>query len=171
MLKVRPEAPTDRNAVFRVNREAFGRDAEARLVDALRGGDTFIPNLSLVATEGVEVVGHILFTQVVVRDGGSSRLALALAPLAVLPPYQNQGIGSALVRRGLHDAAGTGHRVVIVVGHPGYYPRFGFRPAKPLGLRAPFDVRDDAFLVLELQAGALESFRGEVEYPPAFAEV
>jgi putative acetyltransferase len=171
VLTLRAESPEDQPPIFRVNREAFGRDAEARLVDALRASPAFIPDLSLVALEGSEPVGHVLFTRLTIRDAGAVHRALALAPLAVLPRHQNRGVGSALVRRGLEEARRLGHGVVIVVGHPSYYPRFGFQPAEPLGLRAPFEVRADAFLVLGLHRAALHGVRGDVEYPPEFDRV
>jgi putative acetyltransferase len=170
-MQIRAERPEDRQAVFRVNHLAFAQENEARLVDALRASSAFIPELSLVALDGAEVVGHILFTRITVREGNRAHDALALAPMAVLPPFQKQGIGSALVRRGLEDARALGHRLVIVVGHPDYYPGFGFVPAQPLGIVAPFDVPSEAFLALELQPGALRGVRGLVEYPPEFAEV
>jgi len=168
---IRPELPNDREAVYRVNHAAFAREAEARLVDALRLSPAFIPRLSLVAEDSSEVVGHILFTHVNVSDAGVPRPALALAPMAVLPTRQNRGIGSALVRQGLVDARALGHRVVLVLGHPKYYPRFGFQPAQPLGIHPPFGASEDAFLVLGLQSGALEAFRGQVQYPPEFLQV
>jgi len=117
------------------------------------------------------VVGHILFTAIEVRTATHSHPALALAPMAVLPALQRTGIGSSLVRRGLADARDLGHGVVIVVGHPGYYARFGFVPAEPLGIRAPFEVSSPAFMALELRPDALRGVRGEVRYPPEFADV
>lgn len=169
-MTIRPEAAADRQAIHHVNREAFGREDEARLVDALRDSPAFVPDLSLVAEEGGEMVGHILFTRLTVADGGIARPALALAPMAVRPAFQNRGVGSALVRRGLADARERGHHVVIVVGHPHYYPRFGFVPARPRGIRPPFDVPDDAFLVVGLTDGALDGFTGDVQYPPELAD-
>ncbi len=168
---IRPEHPEDHQAVFRVNESAFGRPNEALLVDALRRSPAFIPRLSLVALDGPQVVGHILFTAVEVRGARDSYPALALAPMGVLPAFQRTGIGSSLVRRGLDDARELGHGVVIVVGHPGYYPRFGFVPAEPLGIRAPFEVPSAAFMALELRPDALRGVRGEVRYPPEFADV
>jgi len=171
VMQIRPERPEDREAVFDVNRLAFGQENEARLVDALRQSSAFIPELSLVALDGSDVLGHILFTRITVEGRSGTHDALALAPMAVLPPFQRQGIGSALVRRGLEEARGLGHRVVIVVGHPDYYPRFGFVPGRPLGILPPFEVPSEAFMVLELQPGALLGIQGVVKYPPEFNEV
>jgi putative acetyltransferase len=170
MTTIRPEDSGDRKSIYRLHQMAFGGDAESRLVDALRESPAFIPGLSLVAVEGQEMVGHILFSLLTVEDASVSHPALSLAPMAVLPARQNRGIGSALVRRGLDDARGLGHRVVIVLGHPKYYPRFGFQPAAPLGIQSPFEAPPDVFLVLELSPGALAGVRGFVRYPPEFFE-
>lgn len=117
------------------------------------------------------MVGHILFTKVAVRGASQIHDALALAPMAVVPHCQKQGVGSALVRRGLEAARELGHSVVIVVGHPDYYPRFGFVPAQPLGILAPFEAPSEAFMVLGLHPNALLGVHGTVEYPPAFEQV
>ena len=169
LARIRAEEPADRAAIFVVVRDAFGRDDEARLVDALRATDAFIPGLSLVALDAAEIVGHVLFTRVVIRDGESAHPALALAPVAVAPSHQGKGIGSALIRRGLEEAGARGHGVVIVLGHPEYYPRFGFVPAQALGIRAPFPVNDRSFLALALRPGALDGLRGRVEYAAPFS--
>jgi putative acetyltransferase len=179
MLTIRPEGPSDLDAIFQVNSQAFSRDNEARVVDALRRSPAFIPELSLAARIGERaaqggpggIVGHILFTRITIREAGRSHDALALAPLAVLPAHQKQGVGSALMRRGLDDARQLGHRIVIVLGHPDYYPRFGFAPASTFGIRPPFDVRNEAFMALALEEGALGLVRGEVNYPPEFTAV
>jgi putative acetyltransferase len=144
VLTIRPEHPTDREQVFEVNQLAFGQPDEARLVQALRRSHAFIPELSLVAVEDERIVGHILFSCIGVRSGTTTHEALALAPMAVLPARQRVGIGASLVRRGLADARHLGHRIVIVVGHPEYYPRFGFVPGEPLGVRPPFEVSPGA---------------------------
>jgi putative acetyltransferase len=170
-VAIRPEGPDDRQAVFDVNQAAFGRDEEARLVEALRRSPAFIPQLSLVAVGDSRVVGHILFTRIKVRGASQTHDALALAPMAVLPTHQKRGIGSALVMGGLENARDLGHGVVIVVGHPEYYPRFGFAPARPLGIAAPFEVPNEAFMVLELQPNALRGIQGQVEYPKEFDQV
>ena len=155
--------------MFEIHREAFARPNEARLVQALRRSPAFIPELSLVGLDGPRVVGHVLFTRILVRSSTDDHQALALAPMAVLPGFQRMGIGTRLVRQGLEEAEARGHRVVIVLGHPGYYPRFGFLPAEPLGIRCPFPVSSEAFMVLGLQPAALQGLQGEVEYPPEFA--
>jgi putative acetyltransferase len=170
-VRIRAEEPADHPGIFRVVRDAFGQDDEARLVDALRASDAFIPELSLVALDEAAIVGHVLFTRIAIRDGDASHPGLALAPVAVTPSHQGKGIGSALIRRGLAEAGARGHGVVIVVGHPEYYPRFGFVPAQARGIHAPFPVNDASFLALALRAGGLEGIRGTVEYAPPLATV
>jgi putative acetyltransferase len=161
---VRVEGADDLEAIREVNRQAFGREDEARLVDALREGG--YARLSLVAEEAGRVVGHILFSDLPVVTPTGAVPALALAPLAVLPERQRQGIGSRLVREGLLACAGAGHRAVIVLGHPAYYPRFGFSAGLAERLKAPFS--GPAFMARELVPGALTGMTGEVRYPPPF---
>jgi len=170
-LVIRAETVDDVAAIRAVNVAAFGRENEARLVEASRRSPDFIRELSLVADEAGHVVGHILFSAIRILSRASAIPALALAPMAVLPGLQNRGIGSRLVRVGLGECRRLGHRIVIVVGHPAYYPRFGFSSARAYRLEAPFPVPDSAFLALELVPGALAEARGPVEYPPAFSEV
>jgi putative acetyltransferase len=168
---IRPETPRDYVAVFAVNRLAFGRDNEARLVDLLRQSSAHIAELALVAETDGRIVGHILFSPIVIRTATVAVPALALAPMAVLPEHQRQGIGSQLVRAGLAASRRLGHERVIVLGHPAYYPRFGFVPASRWGIQPPFPAPDEAFLASALLPGALEGCAGVVEYPPAFASV
>ncbi len=170
MTTIRPETAEDYAAIREVNALAFGREVEARLVENLRRLPDFILELSLVAVEGGRVVGHILFSPLVVETKDGSVPALALGTLAVRPESQNQGIGSELVLDGLERCRSLGHRTVVVVGHANYYPRFGFSPARALGLEAPFPVPDEAFLALELVPGALDGVAGMVRYPPPFGE-
>jgi putative acetyltransferase len=162
---VRAETSKDLEAIREVICQAFGREDEARLVDALRDGG--YARLSLVVEEGERVVGHILFSDLPIIAQGGTLHALALAPLAVLPTRQRQGMGSLLVREGLRVCADTGHRIVVVLGHPNYYPRFGFSASLAERLQAPYS--GPAFMALELVPGALANVTGEVRYPPPFA--
>ncbi len=170
-VTIRPETPADVPAIFDVNLRAFGQPAEAQLVDALRREGDFVPELSLVALYGGTIAGHILFPPIFIISPVGSIPALALAPMAVLPEFQHRGIGSQLIRHGLAACRHLGHRIVIVVGHPEYYPRFGFTPARAHGIKAPFPVPDEAFLALELVNGAFDGIHGTVRYPPSFDTV
>jgi putative acetyltransferase len=166
-MTIRPEQEGDAPAIRRVVTAAFGGSGEADLIESLRTSPAWIPGLSLVAVEAEDVVGHVLLTRA--RIAGSID-ALGLAPVAVEPPRQRRGIGDALVRAGLEAARARGERAVVVIGHPSYYPRFGFRPAVPRGLTSVFASGEhaDAFMVLELQPGALDGVSGPVEYAEAF---
>ena len=165
---IRPEEPNDCAAIGEVNRLAFGQDNEARLVEALRRSADYIPQLSLVAQIDGRIVGHVLFSPAVIETPERAVPTLALAPMAVHPDYQRRGVGSALAREGLKACQELGHGSVVVLGHPGYYPRFGFVPAPPRGIRPPFEVPAEAFMVCELLPGALAGIHGTVRYPPAF---
>jgi putative acetyltransferase len=171
MTTIRPETPDDYAAVHEVNRLAFGRDNEARLVEVLRGTPDHIRDLSLVAEMDGRVVGHILFSPIQVRAFIRLVPALALAPMAVHPDFQRQGIGSALVRHGLDACRNLGHKIVIVLGHPEFYPRFGFVPAIPREILPPFDVPIESFMVCELVPDVCKRLHGVVRYPEAFNSV
>src|SRR6476646_8630822 len=119
-ILIRPETSADHDAIRHVNRLAFGQGDEARLVDALRDGGYV--RVSLVAEAESRVVGHVLFSDLPILTDDGTVAALALAPMAVLPEYQRRGIGSALVRRGLAACRDRGHRIVVVLGHPDFYP-------------------------------------------------
>lgn len=172
-IRIRAERPEDLPAIHRVNyvafSQAFGHAGEADLVDALR--EQAHPHISLVALLGGEVVGHIFFSPVIIEGEGSSFQAMGLAPMSVLPEHQGRGIGSRLVREGLDACRRIGHNVVVVLGHPDYYPRFGFEPAAPKGIRSEYDVSDDKFMVAELEPGALAGRKGVVKYHAAFANI
>ncbi len=171
MVIVRAETAKDFDSVFRVNRLAFGRDNEARLVEAVRKTEFFIPELSLVAVIDEEVAGHILISMIAVETKEGKVPVLGLAPIAVLPEFQRRGIGSELVRHGIKESSRLGHRAIVLVGHPEYYPRFGFEPARAKGLETAYPVPDEAFMVLELYSGALDGIAGTILHPPAFDEV
>ncbi len=168
MLHVRPEQPSDYAAVRRVNEDAFGEATEADLVDALRAAAR--PAVSLVAEQDGQVIGHIFFSPVEVVGAGGRFTAMGLAPMAVLPAHQLQGIGSALVRAGLEACLALGHDVVFVLGHPDYYPRFGFAPTAAYGIRCTYDAPPEAFMVAELRPGALAGRTGVVHFRPEFDE-
>jgi putative acetyltransferase len=164
MLLIREEDPGDYDAIRKLNQMAFQGDQESQLVDDLRRDRAVI--LSLVAVEGGNIVGHILFSALTIETESAVLPALALAPMAVCPERQRQGIGSALVRRGLAVCREQGHRIVVVLGHPDYYPRFGFSTELAQNLRGPYS--GDAWMALELVSGALDGVKGTVRYPKAF---
>ncbi len=166
---IRQEAPHDRFAVRRVNEEAFGRPDEAELVDSLRRRGAVV--LSLVAVEGTEVVGYILFSPVTVSAKSGEIEALGLGPMAVLPAYQSRGIGGRLVAAGLDACRRRGARAVVVLGNPDFYGRFGFEPASRHGMRSEFAVPDEVFMAQELEPGALGGASGVVRYQPEFNQV
>ena len=168
---IRREELADAAVVAQVNREAFGGEDEARLVEALRGTDAWVPELSLVAEADGEVVGHVLFTRVRVDGCDAAAALLGLGPVAVRPERQRQGIGSRLIRTGLERAAALGFAGVVVLGHPEYYPRFGFRPASAYGLRCTWPVPDEVFMALPLGPPALEGSAASVRYAAAFDRV
>lgn len=165
---VRDERPQDRAAVRAVNASAFETSAEADLVDALRA--QVQPIVSLVAEVDGEIVGHILFSPVTL-DGHPELELMGLAPMAVAPAHHRQGIGSALVRAGLERCRQLGIGAVVVLGHPSYYPRFGFAPSARFGIRSEFEAPDEAFMLIEQQPGCLRDGRGIVRYHAAFKEV
>ena len=164
-ISVRLEEPRDVADVRETNEQAFGAPLEARLVDSLRGS---ADSISLVAQVDDRVIGHILFTPVSIEPPVSVRVA-GLAPMAVRPEYQRVGIGGQLVRAGIEECRRRGYSAVVVVGHPAYYPRFGFVPADTKSLECEFPVPREAFMVIELEASALVGVAGIVRYQPEFA--
>lgn len=169
MPTIRPETPEDFAAVRDVNEQAFERSEEADLIDVLRRTANLY--LSLVAEERSHIIGHIFFSPVEVAPEESALNMMGLAPMAVRPDYQRQGVGSALVREGLRACAREGIQAVVVLGHPEYYPRFGFEPATAYELRSEYDVPAEAFMALELTPGALEDVGGVVSYHKAFRDI
>lgn len=170
-MLIRGESPLDFASIDDVVSAAFGGQAEAELIRNLRHVAGFDPSLSLVAIVGEQIAGHILFSPIQISSETHSTPALALAPLAVLPQFQGQGIGSALVLRGLAECRARRHRIVVVVGEAGYYSRFGFERASAYGVRAPFAVPDEAFMVMGLEDDSLVDVSGTVEYSSPFGDL
>jgi len=167
MPLIREEIPDDRAAVAELNRMAFGGDCEAQLLGRLRSDGLVI--VSLVALQDDEIVGHVMFSELVIESESGVIQAASLAPMAVTPKRQRRGIGSALVRRGLEICREHGQSIVVVVGHPEYYPRFGFSAELARNLHGPFSGK--AWMALELVSGSLAGVRGTVRYPEAFGIV
>ena len=168
MVKIRKEQPQDIPLIHQVNKRAFGQILEADLVDRLRRNCNDL--LSLVAVVEDEIVGHILFSSVTVEGEETTAEGMALAPMAVLPEYQRQGIGSKLVRAGIARLKSSDCVFVIVLGHADYYPRFGFEPASRYGVRSEWEVPDDAFMILVLNESVMQGISGVARYRPEFAE-
>jgi putative acetyltransferase len=163
-LRIREEQPEDAPQIRKVNEAAFGRSDEADLVEELQKEGVVL--LLLVAELDDGIIGHILFSRMTVETERGPVAAVSLAPMAVLPNHQGRGVGGQLVRRGLAALRERGERIVIVLGHKEYYPRFGFKPENARDLASPFPP--EAFMALELVEGALDGIRGTVRYPSAF---
>lgn len=167
-MLIRAENQKDWDPVHALNASAFETPAEANLVDALR--QQAQPLISLVAEDNGEILGHIMFSPVSL-PGHPELMIVGLAPMAVAPEHQRKGIGSTLVRAGLEQCKNLDFGAVVVLGHPAYYPRFGFSPSTRFGIGCEYDVPEEAFMGLELKPGYLESASGKVKYHAAFSEV
>jgi putative acetyltransferase len=165
-MLIRAEEQEDRAGVRAVNVSAFETALEANLVEALR--EDAKPLVSLVADDDGAIVGHIMFSPVSL-SGHPALHIMGLAPMAVFPDRQRKGIGSALVRAGLEQCKRLGFGAVVVLGHPAYYPRFGFSPSARFGIRSEYDVPEDVFMAVELQAGFLRGASGTIKYHAAFS--
>ena len=167
MAKIRFEKPEDIAFIHSVNEQAFGRVSEAKLVDTLRLACT--DHLSLVADDNGSIIGHLMFTPVVVTDGKQKTEGMGLAPMAVLPSRQRQGIGTQLVDSGLQILKEKGCPFVIVLGHPEYYPRFGFQAASGCNIRTQWDgVPDEAFMILVMDHEAMQNVSGVATFRDEF---
>lgn len=167
IVNVRPARPGDERAIRHVHERAFGdRTNEADLVEALTKAEKAV--VSLVVIVDSEIVGHVLFSEVTLEPDAPDFRAVGLAPIAVLPERQGIGIGSRLIRDGVDACRIAGYKAIVVLGHPGYYARFGFRRASDLGLRNEYGA-DDAFMVMALQEDGLQDRSGLVRYAPEFA--
>lgn len=167
MIEIREERPADHEAVRAVNDQAFEQPAEGRIVDAIRAACD--ETLSLVATSGGQVVGHIFFSPATIETDDRRIVGMGLAPMAVLPDRQHQGIGSRLVEEGLRRIRATSCPFVVVLGHPDYYPRFGFEPASRYDLRSQWDgIPDEAFMAMILDPSVMAGVAGVVSYRSEF---
>ena len=167
-MRIRREAASDHAAIRAVNNAAFETPVEADIVEELRSNGVRLD--SLVADVDGAIVGHALFSPAVLAAHPQLKI-MGLGPMSVVPDQQRKGIGSALVREGLKRCKELGYLAVIVIGHPQYYPRFGFVPAVRYRMRSQYDVPEDAFMVAELEAGALQGASGLVRYDEAFGSV
>ncbi|QWU18114.1 N-acetyltransferase [Paenibacillus sophorae] len=167
---IRTETPNDYVQVHNVNYVAFGnREDEARLVERIRESRYFVPQLSIVAEKSEEIVGHLLMSKAVIVEGNNQHEVIVLAPIAVKPDHQKQGIGKQLIFEGLKRCKEYKYYVVLLIGHPSYYPKFGFKPARQYGLDLKkFQVPDEVFMVCELKEDELSNIKGELKYPEAF---
>jgi putative acetyltransferase len=164
---IREEQPDDRKEIREVNVLAFGQIQEADLVDKLR--DNCKDLLSLVAFMENKIIGHILFSPSTIENAGTIQ-GMCLAPMAVLPEFQGQGFGSELVRAGIEKLKQRGCPFIIVLGHAGYYNRFGFEPASRYGIKCEWEVPDDVFMILVLNEPDMQGISGAARYRPEFAE-
>lgn len=174
MVTIRQEQKNDYSKTEEVVKQAFLNEEfsdkkEHELVKRIRKCDAFIPELSLVAVdEGI--VGHILLSKITIEQDGTSVESLALAPVSVARGHQKKGIGGKLIVVALEKAKELGYESVVVLGHPEYYPKFGFKKACEWNIKAPFEVPDEVFMAMELRENALQGVEGIVQYSSAFAE-
>ena len=165
MIEIREERPDDIAAIRNVNKRAFGQDQEGNIVDALRSNGAAL--LSLVATLNDQVVGHIMYSPIIVGDVTGA----ALGPMAVLPEHQREGIGSNLIEAGTQKLRDAGYPFIIVLGHANYYPRFGFKPATSFGIKCEWEVPADVFMLLVLDQVKMEGVSGLAKYRHEFSSV
>ena len=170
-VTIETETEGDYEQITRLHTLAFDGDGEARLVEKLRRTPAYIRELSLVARYRNAVIGHILLYPVKIASLRKKSVSLALAPVSVLPKFQNMKVGSRLVKQGLERARRRGYKSVIVIGHSEYYPRFGFQKASKYGISAPFDIAESSFFAIELEKGALKYCSGIIEYPCEYNDV
>jgi len=165
---IRRECPADYEQIDYLLTQAFGGTDEVVLVERLRSSEEHIPELSLVMVEDGQIIAHIMFSPLQAEQAPDSTRLLSLAPLSVRPKFQRSGYGGVLVRFALEECSRLGYTAVVVIGHPAYYPRFGFSPAKAWDLREPFGCPEDVFMALELTPGSLEGVSGMFQFGPAF---
>lgn len=168
-MKIRTETPDDYRSIRKIHTAAFKSDKEADLVNTLR--DSGLPLCSLVAEADSFLTGHILFSPVRLEGCDEDLIIYGMGPLAVRPEFQKQGVGSALVAEGLKACGRAGIDSVVVLGHPDYYPRFGFEPSRKYKIQCEYDVPDHFFMILELTKGCLKHAKGTIRFHEAFNAV
>ena len=168
MVVIRPSKKSDRERVRAINDLAFGRTQESALIRKLRMSGEGVKHISYVAEVDHQVIGHVLFTEVALKEGRNDCRIMVLAPLSVLPSYQNQGIGSDLVKEGLREVIGQGCKAVVVVGPAAYYQKMGFEPAETYGILPPEGIDRNNFMVYFADEAVKNHIKGQVKYPEAF---
>ena len=169
-VTIAPETEQEYELIKKVNDLAFNRINEGQLVEKLRNKPCFIRELSLVAKYKEEIIGYALFYPIKIKNDSGTCNSLSLGPVSVLPKYQNKGVGSKLIKTGLEIAGKLGFKAVIVIGHPRFYPRFGFEKASKWRIVSPYPVPEEAFLAKELVANGLNACDGTIQYPKEFDE-
>ena len=171
-MRVEEAADSEYPAILALHKDSFEGELESILVAKLRSDESFDSSLSFVLKENNSLIGHVLFTKLLIKGPNqSTTTALALAPMAIRPDKQKQGFGKILLKEAIKRCAELGHGAIIVLGHPEYYPKFGFTPASKWNIKYPAEVPDEAFLALELIPGYLDNAQGCVEYLKAFSEL
>lgn len=165
---IRTENPQDYPSVYNLNTSAFKRKEEARLVDRLRLNNNFIPELSIVATIDKQIIGYILFTEILIVNGTNKTTSLALAPMSVMPEFQRKGIGAQLIYHGFEEAKKLGFKSVLVLGNSSFYSRFGFTLTSKWAIIPPLNFPEEAFMGIELEKDSLSKAKGHVKYPTEF---
>ena len=168
-MNIRAEKKADIDGIWQVNADAFATTEEAELVNALR--DSGVPYISLIYEKNSKLVGHILFTAVELVADTSGLKLMGLAPMAVSPKLQRSGIGTSLIKSGIQQCIDHGYDAIVVLGHPNYYPKFGFVPSVQYAITTEYDVAEDVFMALEIKAGALTGKKGTIKYHPVFGSV
>nr|NQU90666.1 N-acetyltransferase [Bacteroidota bacterium] len=169
-IRIKSETKQDYRSITLINDDAFGQKTEGILINSLRMLEGYNPQLSLIAFADQTPVGHILFFPVKIQTATASYECLSLAPIAVISEFQKEGIGGRLIKHGLKKAGELGYDSVFVLGHPGYYPRFGFEKANTWGIGCPWEVPDEAWMAIELIAGSLKGKQGMVVFPTEYDE-
>lgn len=174
-INIRSEKKADQQEIYEVVKRAFetaehADEDEHNLVNRLRNSESFIPELSIVATIDEKIIAHVLFTKAIIKNNEQEFATLALAPVSVVPEFQRKGVGSKIMTESLQKAKQLGYESVIVLGSNEYYPKFGFTEAAHFDIKAPFEVPSEFFMALELVGNSLEKVNGTVIYAPEFFE-